>query len=95
MKKFLGYKTRSTWKGSYFKCNYLNNRNYIIKKKDINKELYIYNGKKLKYMYILSKFIGYKLGQLSLTKSIGSNIHIIKRKKKKNKNKSKNRGKNK
>lgn len=79
MKKFLKYKTRSIWKGYSFVGslkNIRNNRIYIIKKKDLGKEVYIYNGKYYIKFNISLKHIGFKLGQFSLTKKIGMKIHL-------------------
>ena len=79
MKKFLKYKTRSIWKG-YSLVGSLksikNNRIYVIKKKDLSKEVYIYNGKYYIKFNINLKHIGFKLGQFAITKKIGMKIHL-------------------
>jgi len=88
MKKFLSYKTRSVWKGFFFKTdlmNSLSNRNSVISKKDIGKEVYIYNGCVFYKFNLTVKYIGYKLSQFVLTKKLGMSNHLRKKKKKKKK----------
>ena len=50
-------------------------RNYIIKKEDINTRLSMYNG--LKYFSILVRdnMVGYKISEFIQTKKIGPKIH--------------------
>lgn len=90
MRKCLGYKGRSIWKGFYIvnqiKDNdYFYNRRIVISKNDIGKEVHVYNGKHFLVVKITRRSIGYRLGQFIFTKRMGRNIHIIKRKKKKKK----------
>lgn len=79
MKKFLSYKSRSVWKG-YSQKGKINsvtfNRFYLIKKKDVGKEVYVYNGKNASKFNILYKHIGYKLGQFQYTKRLGMSNHL-------------------
>ena len=84
MRKALAYKGRSIWKGKFFQFISLNknklNRTYYLRKCDIGKEVYVYNGRLFYKFKILSKYIGYRIGQFIFTKKIGKNIHMKKKK---------------
>jgi ribosomal protein S19 len=79
MRKFLGYKSRSVWKGYNFislneeDCS----RNYIVKLKDKGKVVKVYNGYKYILFTCLKRYVGFKLGQFVLTKKIGRFIHGV------------------
>lgn len=79
MKKFLGYKSRSLWKGFFIstfnKKNLFLNRNYVLKKKDLGLSLIVPNGKIFNKIYVLPKYLGKKLGQFVFTKKLGMHIH--------------------
>jgi ribosomal protein S19 len=90
MRKCLGYKGRSIWKGFYIGNKIKDNdtfydRRIIITKSDIGKEVYVYNGKRFLLVKITRRTVGYRLGQFVFTKRLGRTIHIVKRKKKKKK----------
>lgn len=93
MKKSLGYKSRSLWKGCflkpYLKKNLYFNRIYVVKQKDVGSVFFIHNGIKFVKLMISLKHVGTRLGQLVTTKKLGMNIHYKYSIKKKNKNKKK------
>lgn len=79
MKKFLSHKTRSNWKGFFFRLKTLPDivaRNNTIFMKDIGKEIYIYNGKKFQNFRIKYRHVGYKFGQFFFTKKMGASNHV-------------------
>lgn len=91
MRKFLGYKGRSVWKGIYLTSKIYNdddimNRRIVIFKTDIGKEVYIHNGKWFYSLKITNRHVGFRLGQFILTKRLGRYIHMsnINKKTKKN-----------
>jgi hypothetical protein len=77
---------------NYMKFNYelddfclLLKRNFIISLFLIRKYKFCYllNNKRWFRFKFSKKFLGYKIGQLLLTKRLGINMHLIKKKKKK------------
>lgn len=51
----------------------------------VNKRLYIHNGRFLRFIDVTSKMIGHKMGEFSMTKTLGREFHLASEKKKKKK----------
>jgi ribosomal protein S19 len=77
---------RSLWKGYFINLTSLNSLNNIILKNFINKNINIYNGKKISNILIKTNMLFLKIGALVFTRKILVNHkkkEIIKKKKKK------------
>lgn len=61
----------------------ISDRSSIITKSLIGSKVKIYNGKKFLVIFLKQKMIGYKFGEFSITKIIGSKIAAKKREKQK------------
>jgi ribosomal protein S19 len=91
MKKFLGYKGRSSWKGFFFCNSYTNTlrsmpRNVVFERDFLGLDLSIHNGKYLNHVNLNNNLVvGYKFGQFVRTKKGGKDIHAPKKKSKKGK----------
>ena len=89
--KFLSYKRRSIWKGAnllvfsrdYFKSNKIYNKNFCIGFFELGETFKIYNGKFFVSLRLRFKSLGFKFGQLLLTKKFGVHLRDKKKKKKK------------
>ncbi|RYX79988.1 ribosomal protein S19 family protein [bacterium] len=58
-------------------------RSQIITAELVGKNIKVYNGKLYIPVLITAEMIGHKLGEFSLTKKIGSSIHLSEKNKKK------------
>ena len=69
---------RSKWKLKYnldTKDDQLKERNWTILKKDLNKEVLIYNGNKKKSLTITKDMLYFKFGDFFFTRRYGNDIH--------------------
>lgn len=84
MQKFLSHKGRSVWKGFFLKKKILKHtRAVVINKALVGLIIKVYNGRSFFNFNILSKHIGYKLGQFVFTRVYRSKF--LRKKIKKNK----------
>lgn len=63
--------SRSLFKSPFFnekKTKNLKNKNFVIMPRDVNKFLFVYNGKKFMKVKITDEKIGYKLGEFINTR---------------------------
>lgn len=63
--------SRSLFKGPFFnekKTKNLKNKNFVIMPRDVNKFLFVYNGRKFMKVKITDEKIGYKLGEFINTR---------------------------
>jgi len=71
---------------------YLNNNNlrcFTIPSTLINEEVYIHNGRFSTVITIIPKMVGHKLGEFSVTKSLGKAFRVASEKKKRKKKRKK------
>ena len=78
---------RSKWKANWLildeDISSLKSRNFLIPEIWVGKRIGGYNGLSFVSMLIKDYMVGYKIGEIILTKKLGSEIHVDKKKKKK------------